>query len=127
MMGGSVNGVKNRFRKAKDVVLLQAVIIIYTVSGVMSKEASASGGNLLRFLFFFGMEFVALGVYALFWQQMIKRFELSVAYANRSMAVVWSMVWAVVFFHDDITVHNILGVALVVAGTLIINTGTEVG
>jgi len=91
----------------------------------MSKEASASKGNLLRFGFFFGMEFVVLGVYAVLWQQMIKRFELSVAYANRSMAVVWSMVWAVVFFHDAITVQNIIGVVLVVAGTLIINTDTE--
>jgi len=65
---------------------------------------------------------VILGVYAVLWQQMIKRFELSVAYANRSMAVVLSMVWAVVFFHDTITVQNVLGVVLVVAGTWIINT-----
>lgn len=104
---------------------MQGVIVLYTVSSVMSKEASASGDNLLRFLFFFGMEFVILGVYAVLWQQMIKRFELSVAYANRSMAVVWSMVWAVVFFHDTITVQNVLGVVLVVAGTWIINTETK--
>lgn len=113
-------------KKLKDIVLLQGVIIIYTISSVMSKKASASGGDLLRFLFFFGMEFVVLGVYAILWQQMLKRFELSVAYTNRSMAVVWSMVWAVVFFHDMITVQNIVGIVLVVAGTLIINTGTEV-
>lgn len=115
----------SKIRKAKNIILLQAVIVIYTVSGVMSKEASASGGNLLRFLFFFGMEFVVLGVYAILWQQMIKRFELGVAYANRSMAVVWSMVWAVIFFHDTITLQNIVGVVLVVVGTVIINTGTE--
>ncbi len=107
--------------KVKNIVLLQAVIIIYTVSSVMSKQASASGGNLLRFGFFCGMEFAVL------WQQMIKRFELSVAYANRSMAVVWSMVWAVLFFHDSITVQNVAGVLLVVAGTWIINTETEAG
>lgn len=113
-----------RGHKIKDIVLLQGVIIIYTISGVMSKEASASGGDLTRFLVFFGLEFVLLGVYALLWQQMIKRFELSVAYANRSMAVVWSMVWAVVFFHDAITIQNIAGVVLVVAGIWIIDTDT---
>lgn len=111
--------------KLKNIVLLQGVIVIYTVSSIMSKKASASGGDPLRFLFFLGMEFAALGVYAILWQQMIKRFELSVAYANRSMAVVWSMVWAVVFFHDTITIQNIAGVVLVVAGTLIINTDAE--
>ena len=111
-----------RIHKIKNLSLLQGVIMIYTISGVMSKEASVSGDDLGRFLFFFGMEFVILGIYALLWQQMIKRFELSVAYANRSMAIVWSMVWAVIFFHDTITIQNIIGVVLVVAGTWIINT-----
>lgn len=112
----------NKMRSLKNIILLQAVIVIYTISGVMSKEASKSQGNLTRFLFFFGMEFVILAVYAVLWQQIIKRFELSVAYANRSMAVVWSMVWAVVFFHDTITIQNIVGVLLVVVGTFIVNT-----
>lgn len=109
-------------RSLKNIILLQAVIVIYTISSVMSKEASKSAGNLTRFLFFFGMEFVILAVYAVLWQQMIKRFELSVAYANRSMAVVWSMAWAVVFFHDTITLQNIVGVLLVVIGTILVNS-----
>lgn len=66
-----------------------------------------------------------LGVYAVLWQQIIKRFELSVAYANRAMVLVWSMVWAVAIFHDEITVQNIFGVLLVIAGTVIINTDTK--
>ena len=106
----------------KNIIFLQSVIVIYTLSSVMYKEASKSQGNLIRFLFFFGMEFVILAVYAILWQQIIKRFELSVAYANRSMAVVWSMVWAVVFFHDTITLQNITGVLLVVGGTFIVNS-----
>jgi drug/metabolite transporter (DMT)-like permease len=112
-------------KRIKNIVLLQGVVIIYTISSLMSKKASASDGDVKKFLFWFGMEFVVLGIYAVLWQQAIKRFELSVAYANRSMAVVWSMVWAVVFFHDTITVKNIIGVCLVVAGTLIINTEGE--
>lgn len=112
-------------KKIKNIALLQGVIIIYTVSSVMSKKASASDGDMLRFLFFFGMEFVILGIYALLWQQMIKRFELSVAYANRSMALFWSMIWAVVFFHDKITVKNIIGVLLVIVGNVIINSDKE--
>lgn len=108
-------------KKLKNIMLLQGVVIIYTISSIMSKNASANRDNIVRFLFFFGMEFVILGVYAVLWQQIIKRFELSVAYANRSMAVVWSMVWAVVFFHNEITINNIIGVVLVVAGTMIMN------
>ena len=96
----------NKLSNLKNIALLQGVIIIYTISSVMSKQASAHGEQLFLFLFFFGLEFVLLGIYAVLWQQMIKRFELSVAYANRSMAVVWSMVWAVVFFHNTITIKK---------------------
>lgn len=112
-------------KKIKNVLLLQGVVVIYTLSGIMSKNASANGDNFLKFLFFFGMEFVILGIYAVLWQQLIKRFELSVAYANRSMAVLWSMLWAVIFFHDKITAKNIAGVLLVTLGTVIINTDTK--
>lgn len=104
----------------KNIILLQAIIIIYTVSSVMSKLASASEEP-IQFLLFFGLEFVILAVYAVLWQQMIKKFELSVAYAKRSMAILWSMIWAVVFFHDQITLKNILGVLLVLLGTIIVN------
>lgn len=111
--------------KIKNIALLQGVVVIYTFSGIMSKNASANGDNPVKFLLFFGLEFLLLAVYAVLWQQVIKRFELSVAYANRSMAVLWSMLWAVLVFHDKITVKNIIGVLLVTAGTVIINTDLE--
>ena len=73
--------------KIKNIILLQGVVVIYTLSGIMSKNASANGAYPVKFLTFFALEFLLLAVYAVLWQQMIKRFELSVAYANRSMAV----------------------------------------
>lgn len=112
-------------KKIKNILLLQGAVVIYTFSGIMSKNVSANGDNPLKMLFFLGMEFVFLGVYAILWQQLIKRFELSVAYANRSMAVLWSMLWAVCFFGDRITVKNMAGVLLVAFGTLMINTDMD--
>ncbi len=111
----------------KNIILLQAIIMIYTISSVMAKLASSSKDEPMKFLLFFGLEFVILAVYAVFWQQMIKRFELSVAYANRSMAILWSMIWAVVFFHDRITLRNMLGVLLVLLGTVIVNLDAKGG
>lgn len=105
----------------KNIILLQAIIVIYTVSSVMAKLASASAKEPLRMLMFLGLEFVILVIYAVLWQQMIKRFDLSVAYANRSMAILWSMIWAVIFFHDEITLRNVLGVLIVLVGTVIVN------
>ena len=64
-------------------------------------------------------------MYAILWQQMIKRFDLSIAYANRSMAILWSLIWAVVFFHEKITLYNVIGVVIVLAGTMLVNADGE--
>ncbi len=116
--------VKKRLR-AKDILILQAVIIIYTLSSVMAKLASGQKPFSVPFLLFYLAELTVLGVYALLWQQMIKKFELSVAYTNRAMALLWSMIWAVVLFHDRVTVKNVIGVTLVIAGTTIVNSGEK--
>ena len=113
--------VKGKGVTLKNILLLQLIIIIYTISSVMAKLASASSEEPLRMLMFLGAEFVVLAIYAVLWQQMIKRFELSVAYANRAMAILWSMIWAVIFFHDEITSRNILGVLIVLVGMVIVN------
>lgn len=111
--------------RLKDILILQAVIVIYTLSSVMAKLASGQEAFSAPFLLFYLAELMILGVYAILWQQMIKKFELSVAYTNRAMALLWSMLWAVVLFHDRVTMKNVIGVALVIVGTLIVNGGEE--
>lgn len=107
--------------KIKNIIQLQLVVIIYTISSVMSKIAAGYRQDIVRFVIFFALEFLILGLYAILWQQLIKKFDLSVAYANRSMALLWSILWAFIFFRDTITVKNIIGVIFVVIGTFIIN------
>ena len=108
----------------RDVLILQFVVMIYTFSSIFAKLASGQEAW-QKFLLVTGMEFVCLGIYALLWQQAIKRFELSIAYANRAMVLLWSMLWAVLIFHDKITLQNVIGVVLVVAGTFVVNSGKE--
>ena len=105
----------------KQIILLQVIIIIYTISGVMAKFASA-GESLGKVILFLGLDLLFLGIYAIFWQQMIKIFPLSVAYANRAMALLWSAVWAGIIFGEQITPRQMFGIAFVMFGTLIINT-----
>ena len=107
----------------KLLVLLQGIVIIYTLSGVTGKYASGYSFMSFGFIAWYGAEILLLGIYAVLWQQMIKRMDLSVAYANRSIALLWSMLWAVILFHEQVTVKNLAGVALVIAGTMIVNYG----
>lgn len=108
----------------KQIILLQAIIVVYTISGIMAKFASA-GETLEKIILFFGLDLLFLGMYAICWQQMIKIFPLSVAYANRAMALLWSAIWAKIIFDEQIGTKQIIGIALVVMGTLVINTEKE--
>ena len=96
----------------RDFAILQLVVLIYTSSTVISKIAaqSAESGKGWTFLLLYGAEIGVLGIYALCWQQVIKRVELSVAYANRAMALLWSLLWAVLLFGEQITVKKLIGV-----------------
>lgn len=106
----------------KNIIILQAVIIIYTVSSVVAKFATGKELFSFSFFLFYGIEIMVLGVYALLWQQMIKKFDLSIAYANRAMALLWSALWAVILFKDSLSVKQIIGILIVIAGTIVVNS-----
>ena len=105
----------------KDLLLLQGIVVLFTLSGVAAKYASGYGFLSAGFLLAYGAEILILAVYAVLWQQMIKRLDLSVAYANRAAALLWSMLWAVLLFGEKVTPANLAGVALVTAGIVIVN------
>ena len=106
--------------KIRDICILQAVIAVYTLSTVFAKFASGQ-----EFLSFYGIEILILGVYAIIWQQLIKKFDISVAYANKAMGLLWSIVWAILIFNETITIKNVIGVIIVIAGTIIVNSEDE--
>lgn len=106
----------------RNIIILQAIILVYTLATVSAKFASGEEFLSFNFIFFYGLEIFILGVYAILWQQIIKKFEISIAYANRAMALLWSLVWAVVFFHENITIKNVIGVIIVIIGTIIVNS-----
>lgn len=115
----------NRLQWIKNILILQLVVVVYTLSSVVAKFATGKELFSFSFFLFYGLEIAILGVYAILWQQMIKRFDLSIAYANRAMALLWSALWAVVLFHETLNEKQIAGIALVIVGTVIVNTDTS--
>ena len=99
-------------------------ILLFSLTSVFSKCASVQlnrGGlhNPLLYLFLFLMV-ANCGIYAIAWQKVIKKFSLSTAYANRSVYLIWSQIWAVVIFHENLTVKNIIGLLIVLVGVLVV-------
>ena len=111
-------------KREKSIILflqLQLIIAIYTMSGVAAKFASKFEFLSIGFITSYGIEIIILGIYAILWQQIIKKIDLSIAYANRSIALMWSMLWAFLFFGENISIKNMIGVIIVIVGTIIVN------
>lgn len=111
--------------KLKEIFILQIVIAIYTLSTVFAKFASRKEFMSFKFVLYYGLEMLILAVYAVVWQQLIKKFDISVAYANKAMGLLWSIVWAILIFNETITIKNVIGVVIVIIGTIIVNSEDE--
>ena len=118
------NEVKKK-TKLKEILILQIVIAIYTLSTVFAKFASGQEFMSFKFILYYGLEMLILAVYAVVWQQLIKKFDISVAYANKAMGLLWSIVWAILIFNETITIKNVIGVVIVIVGTIIVNSEDE--
>ena len=116
--------------KIKDYILLHLNIMLFSFTSVFSKLASVQFNkkgiwSIGLYVFLFLM-LLNCFVYALAWQKVIRRFELNVAYANRTVYLIWSQVWAVMIFHENLTARNILGLLIVFVGVMIVSTqGSE--
>ncbi|MBE5830001.1 MAG: transporter [Butyrivibrio sp.] len=117
--------VKKLFGKIKiaDVILLQMSVLVYSLSTVAANMASKHEFLSFKYILFFGLEFGILAVYAVLWQQVIKRFELSIAYSNKSIMLLWTMLWNYLIFSQGITPGKVVGVLLVMAGVVVMNIG----
>ena len=106
--------------KLKDYIQLHLNILLFSLTSVFSKAASVQDNkhglsSPLLYLFLFLMV-ANCGIYAITWQQVIKKFSLSTAYANKSVYLLWSQIWAVLIFHENLSIQNIIGILVVLFG-----------
>jgi len=103
----------------KRFILLHVLLVILSLSSVCNKLASGhpflSGG----FILWYGLALGCLAVYALGWQQIIKKMPLTEAYASRSVTVIWGLVWSVLIFSESVSPGKIAGVCLIAAGIVL--------
>jgi len=105
-------------RKSRSTVLLALHILlaVYSLSGVLSKLASGFSFSDIGFYLCYCGILALLGIYAIGWQQIIKRLPLTTAYANKAVTVVWGIIWGILFFSEQVNLFKVLGAAVVLAG-----------
>ncbi len=107
----------------KLVALLQLCVLLFSLSSVVQKLAGRHPLFSWNWILLYGLSVGIIGVYALAWQQFLKRMPLTTAYANRSMTMLWGMVWGALLFKETISWNMILGVVVIAIGIYFVVTG----
>lgn len=105
--------------KLKTLFLLHVMLIFYSMSGICSKMAANEKFLSLFFCIYYIILIALLCIYAIVWQQIIKRLPLTMAFANKSVTIIWGVIWGALFFHEKITIGKIIGGLLVIAGIVL--------
>ena len=98
---------------------LHLLLAVYSVSSVFSKLAAEAAFLSWEFVLCYGAVLAILAIYALGWQQIIKRMPLTTAYANKAVTIVWGIVFGMLLFGETVTPLMLLGALVIVAGIVL--------
>lgn len=107
-------------KKVLNIIFLHACILLYTGVSILGKVAAAYRFLSLGYILIMAAMAAVLGIYAILWQQVIKPFEPSVAYSNKSVTIIWTTLFSVLVFKEKLTLGNILGIPLIISGIVLV-------
>ncbi len=111
----------NKNQIIKNYSLLYFGFLVYSFVSVFAKFASKQN-DFYHTLLFIGLELFVLFVYAIIWQQVLKKFQLMVAASNKGVTVVFTLLWSFLFFGEKISFLNIVGAILIILGIWMVSS-----
>ena len=94
--------------------------MLYACVGICTKMAAMQPPMSWPYLLWFGGAVAIIGAYAILWQQILKRIELSTAYMFKGTTLIFTMLIAALLFGEAITVPNILGSLIIITGIILL-------
>lgn len=105
--------------KLKNILILEFSFFIYSLSSLFSKMAMYDNPTTFHIIFFYGLSLMMLGIYAIIWQQVLKRMKLTVAFSNKGITIIWGLIFGTIFFREKISLGMIIGSAIVILGIIV--------
>lgn len=108
----------------KMILLIQSMVLLYSLVSMLSKIASGImqeyGFWSVQFILLFFTMVGGLGIYAILWQQVLKRVDLITAYVHKSTTLIWSLLWSATVFHENVQWNNVVGIIVIVIGIMLV-------
>lgn len=109
----------------KNLIILQCTFFIYSLSSLFSKIAVQNDYTMQHLILFYSMSLIMLAVYAIIWQQILKKVSLSIAFSNKGIVVIWGMIWSCIIFKETISVRMVIGALIIIAGIVVMMSGEK--
>lgn len=107
-------------KQVLDLFVLHIVLAIYSFLAIFSKLAAKEQFLSIKFIFFYGLVLAGMFIYAVVWQQLLKRLPLITAYANKAVTVIWGIIWGLLFFEEPVTFKKVIGALIIIVGVYVV-------
>lgn len=101
-------------------LMLQLSFLIYAFSSFFSKFSTYGDKDFKSTCFYYLLSLICLGIYAIVWQQVLKRMSLSVAFSNKGITLLWGLLFGAIFLKESITIGKIIGILIIIIGIVIL-------
>lgn len=91
---------------------------IYACEAVCNKYASMHEFMSLQYILGIAAAVAVLGIYAIAWQQILKRIPLTDAYMFKGTSLAFVLLFSVLIFKEAVTMWNLMGLAIILIGTM---------
>ena len=98
---------------------LIGVNLVYACTSIFTKMASLQEILSWPYLLWIVGAIGVMVVYALLWQQVIKRMPLSKAYMFKGTSLIFILLFSALLFGEAITVKNLIGSASIIVGIVL--------
>lgn len=105
----------------KSIAALVAINMVYACVGICTKMAAAQEMMSWSYLFWFAGAVAIIGIYAIAWQQVLRRIAVGTAYMFKGTALIFTMLIAAILFGEPITIPNIIGSAIIIGGIVLLS------
>ena len=105
--------------KLKVVIVLLSVNLLYSAVSVSVKYTSIQQIFSMQYYMCISIVFALLGTYAVLWQQILKRMDISLAYMFKATTIIYTLLFSVLLFNESITFWNIVGALIIVVGIVL--------
>jgi len=94
--------------------------LIYSLALIASRFAGNYPLISIPAILLSGLTFFLLGVFAMFYQRILRNVSLTKAYASRVVTIVYGMIFGSIIFSDKITLNMSLGTVVIIMGVVMV-------